>query len=592
MVYVFVAKDELNGKLKQLQLEIDYMQNQLDIEKKRSGMFENLYLSLVNNPEKQQNAFNVTFFNCMHILASSVKVNMSELLKSANFTFLDEASRYIKDYQEIMENLTKDSKFTEYFQNVWDDLKKNIDSTDVKSYFEKVGLAFNQLQDAMKQQWKDFSDSASSEATSDAESKPEEQASLTKTIGKTVNKAMSKVKEFSKKVIKEHKETIKSIKDSVKQLKNEVHEKWNKIAGRKNEKIQKNEKRFKHEDEKDTSDEVIYDEYEPNIEKWIHQYQDHNPKQFSPSHWAAVFNDLEESPVHDKKIDRVHKDTQSDHMDNNEELELGMNPEELLHDSFFEGNHRRWKKYQKTFKKILGRIQKLNEDSLVTLDDDDIEDLYDDLDDLMDDLEDKEISEKLKTWLTCQLRWWKSRFHRKHRDQDLMKGCGNELMRWQLRVFCNEAFGKRGHHAVDSVQCQSLWQKTQATTGDKNKRQCHSDKKHGARSENPHKTHFMHPHPDYLFQDSNTTTADNSGWYFRRAQDRDDHLVDATWWFKRKAGRYHMMKSNQDDPTWYFSRVHDREYHHHPTGWFFKRASERQQRHHWVRGAGRHRRHG
>ena len=34
------------------------------------------------------------------------------------------------------------------------------------------------------------------------------------------------------------------------------------------------------------------------------------------------------------------------------------------------------------------------------------------------------------------MRWWKSRFQRKHRSQDLIRGCGRQLMRWQLRALC------------------------------------------------------------------------------------------------------------------------------------------------------------
>jgi hypothetical protein len=113
-------------------------------------------------------------------------------------------------------------------------------------------------------------------------------------------------------------------------------------------------------------------------------------------------------------------------------------PEEFVPDGFFEGNQREWKKHQHRFNKMHGRLRQLNAELLVDMEDDDLDDLYDDLDDLQDDLEDEvDVPEQLMTWLTCQMRWWKSRIHRKHSSENPLMGCGRHLMKWQLQVSCN-----------------------------------------------------------------------------------------------------------------------------------------------------------
>lgn len=115
----------------------------------------------------------------------------------------------------------------------------------------------------------------------------------------------------------------------------------------------------------------------------------------------------------------------------------------FLQEGFFEDNQREWHKHQKRLRKISGRIQRLTEEILLSMDDDDVEDIYEDVEDFIEDMEDREIPEQLRTWLTCQARWWRSRVQRKHRNEDLMKGCGQQLVHWQLRVLCKEG-GKRG----------------------------------------------------------------------------------------------------------------------------------------------------
>ena len=137
-------------------------------------------------------------------------------------------------------------------------------------------------------------------------------------------------------------------------------------------------------------------------------------------------------------------------------------PDDFLQEGFFEGNQRKWRKYQKQLRKLQGRLQKLNEVIFMSMDDDDVEDIYEDLENFDDEIDNvRELPEQKRTWLTCQLRWWKSRLHRKHRDEDLVRGCGRQLMHWQLQVICNPCgkeqkdcslLGSAVQHACDSLR--------------------------------------------------------------------------------------------------------------------------------------------
>lgn len=120
----------------------------------------------------------------------------------------------------------------------------------------------------------------------------------------------------------------------------------------------------------------------------------------------------------------------------------------LLQDDFFHGDEYQWRERQqrqqqqrKRLRMMHGRLQRLTEDIFLAMDDDDIEELYEDWEDVEEDLGDElsglGASEELRTWLTCQVRWWKSRVQRKKaRDDNLVRGCGRLLMNWQLRAMC------------------------------------------------------------------------------------------------------------------------------------------------------------
>lgn len=131
-------------------------------------------------------------------------------------------------------------------------------------------------------------------------------------------------------------------------------------------------------------------------------------------------------------------------------------PDDFLQEGFFEDNQREWHKHQKRLRKISGRIQRLTEEILLSMDDDDVEDIYEDVEDFIEDMEDREIPEQLRTWLTCQARWWRCRVQRKHRNEDLVKGCGQQLMHWQLRVLCKEGSQRGPRNRKRSKLCEAV----------------------------------------------------------------------------------------------------------------------------------------
>ena len=314
-----------------------------------------------------------------------------------------------------------------------------------------------------------------------------------------------------------------------------------------------------------------------------------------------------------------HKQRQSNHEQYNDFWKkVEYDPDDFFHEGFFEGNQRQWQKHQKRLKQIHGRIHRLNEDILYSMDDDDIEDIYDDLDDIQDDLEDEDQPQTLQTWLACQVRWWKSRLHRKHRSEDLIRGCGKQIMQWQLRALCKEqCVGKkckkeRKWNPRSHPLCQHILQSQDSSCHRRGQtNQCHNDikDKKGFHS-TPLKSQKAHlkssqeniakppsqkpadlppsmptrakmPEEDKLFtmdppqeasnleEKANNTASEEEGVPLPSSESNasppslhgsSDGVIDQT---------------TDTDASWVFERAVLREYHHHNPDWVFERAAER-----------------
>ena len=221
--------------------------------------------------------------------------------------------------------------------------------------------------------------------------------------------------------------------------------------------------------------------------------------------------------------------------------------EDFLHssqlDDFFEDNHRAWRQHNnRRLRKIGGRIERLNEEMFLSMDDDDVEDTYEDLKDVGEDMEKRDMTDDLRTWMSCQLRWWKTRIHRKHRAEDLVKGCGRQLMHWQLRVLCKQQQQDKQPNALPYLHlCDAV----------------------------------MTPKPAYRRQNSpydvpsaspDVGSSEKTGGWGELAM-KNDSCLDGEWYFRRVQDR---EDRRQLSPQWYFDRVEDRRYSRVDANWYMR----------------------
>jgi len=216
-------------------------------------------------------------------------------------------------------------------------------------------------------------------------------------------------------------------------------------------------------------------------------------------------------------------------------------------DDFFEDNQRAWRQHNNgRLRKVGGRIERLSEEMLLSMDDDDVEDIYEDLKDVAKDVQKRDKSDDVRTWMSCQLRWWKTRIHRKHRAEDLVRGCGRQLMHWQLRVLCKReperdtALPDR-RHTCDSLMSPSVIPQSEA-------RRQSSDVPPAPQSVADRET------PENWIEAGRNDSCSDGGWYFRRSQVREDRrqIAGAQWYFDRVEDR----QFSRFDANWYARAIH------------------------------------
>ena len=205
-------------------------------------------------------------------------------------------------------------------------------------------------------------------------------------------------------------------------------------------------------------------------------------------------------------------------------------------DDFFEDNQRAWRK------RILGlsaHIERLSDELFRLMDDDDVESILEDLKDIGDDLEKRDITEDVRTWMSCQLRWWKTRIHRKHRTEELVKGCGRQLMHWQLRVLCQQMNDdqRQTNRLPFRHPCHDVMTRTATLHLHDillNKLPTAEDRASSEKADEFSETTLL-----------NETCSD---WYFRRVQGREDRrLLSPQWYFDRVEDR----QFSRGDANWY-----------------------------------------
>ena len=208
-------------------------------------------------------------------------------------------------------------------------------------------------------------------------------------------------------------------------------------------------------------------------------------------------------------------------------------------DDFFEDNQRAWRQ---RVRGLGGHIERLSEEMFMSMDDDDVDNIVEDLKDIGDELDKRDTTDDVRTWMSCQLRWWKTRIHRKHRAEDLVRGCGRQLVHWQLRVLCKQL--QQQHHTLPLPY----------------RRLC--DAAAMTRTQHPYdvlvlfdKLSTAQDHSATLdemdvLMVQNASCSDGGDWYFRRVQDRED--------------RRHLS------PQWYFDRVEDRQFSRGDANWYVR----------------------
>jgi len=185
------------------------------------------------------------------------------------------------------------------------------------------------------------------------------------------------------------------------------------------------------------------------------------------------------------------------------------------------------------------------------MDDDDIEDIYEDLKDVGEDVEKRDESDELRTWMSCQLRWWKTRIHRKHRAEDLVKGCGRQLMHWQLRVLCKQQQQQQRDKPASTLPyrryCEAVMsQMTPNPTVFCRKHPCNR-LLNGVRASGNHDSSEKTGDLSDEVLLKNVSRLDG-GWYFRRVQDREDHRPPSPQWYFDRADERQFSRS---DANWY-----------------------------------------
>ena len=596
-------------------------------------MFVGDHMSRSAEDEAERRGQPITsFFKCIRHLVPEAVANMST-------SHIKNATEAIQRQWTFLKNVTSDNVVMETLQKKWKLLMEYTASPKIQEVKDQALQVRKDIQDILINKWLSvthFTSEAVSSDTSSDKVQPKTTAAKYKQVIKnltlpvashfqeymnktkeTVSKlsvklhdTWEKVKNLSTDFLKKHEDTIKTVKDNVKtkieDVGKKVRNKWKKLVVMPEKDAAKpgKNKRKKHQKK------GKYSQKNQQHSKYAHTSRRNHGENTLPHDPPRPFEDKPH-----------HKQRQSNHEQYDEFWRrTDFDPEGLLQEGFFEGNQREWRKHQKRLHRLHGRIHRLNEDILYAMDDDDIEDIYDDLEDFQDDLEDEDQPQLLQTWLACQVRWWKSRFQRKHRREDLINGCGKQIMHWQLKALCQDRCKKR--------KCLKKWKsirshplchdilhntdiKSQAGSRCQNNgqhSQCQEDTSEGfhyqpggsphptdsnnkVQSPNPQNSHQpssikdedalfkMESERDAVTEQVNDTLYDSDvdpAWYFERAEDRgsqSDPDVHITTKESRVADD--VGKHNDKDSSWFFKYASMREDLHHNPDWIFERAAER-----------------
>ena len=589
------TQEEDLSVLKERLLEV---RQQLQTEKYHNQLLQSMYVAEKERANHKEAEFAPNFFTCVSFLLPN-----ADFYKFSNLEgLMGNVSQGIKENFAFLKNMTADTQFAEQLKEKWNTINEFVtDPSKQPCVSCKAKKLLEDIQVEINQRWQEFQQFASkfeyaqkpfdsqgtttqSESNNTKPSKFEEYVNKTKEsvskLSKKIENTWYKVKNLSTDFLKKKEETVEAVAGSVSEslgvIKDRVHTGLRRL--------------YKHLDW---------------IKRHHKKHHDHGHKHHEHKHckrhgsednsYASGHAPYDE----DFECRPLHKEKQSSHESKEYEeywKQATFHPDDVVHDGFFEGNKREWRKHQKTLHKLYGRIEKLNENLFIDMDDDDIEDMYDDLNDFEDNVDDnKEQPQGLKTWLSCQLRWWKSRIQRKKRDDQLVTECGRQLMNWQLRATCSPqckhhkcmkyatklakdcqtVMDTQGKPTANSFHKKHKVFQSIRVTGDANKEGTIS-------SEHGRLRFIIDTNADVEDLESGNVESvndtlwefsedDQSSWYFRRIQAREDkHSKSPQWVFDRMDDR----EDQRNSPDWVFERAEEREFERNKP-WYYKRAESR-----------------
>ncbi len=578
-----------------LRARLSELKHDLATEKDRAQRWQTMFVAERTTREhqsQQQQEAVPNFITCVSLLLPQFNLQELSHLSSDG---INNMAQHLKQQWAFFQNISSDAAFTQVLMDKWEELQKYAESPTITGFTQQAMHAYDDLQKTLGEKWAEFqkvgqpkSESPKSSATNSSplhDYMNRTKATVSR-LSDTLHDTWVKVKNLSSDFLKRHEETIMNVQESVKvkvsQIGQKVQSKLEKV-------------KYKFQKHGLFLDDVLSKEAGKKGQSKNRQFSStHRRPHSKHSDGSFHYNEAYPGGKFEDKPNHRKKDSSHEH-DNYEEFwnKAGFDPDDIEQDGFFEGNNREWRKHQKKLKNLHGRIHRLNEDILTSMDDDDIEDLYDDLEDFDDDIEDEEQHGRLKTWLTCQLRWWKSRFQRKHRNQDMIRGCGKQLMHWQLRALCKtDCKGRKCKKEVKQTQflCAQILQTNSFHTQGK----CHGDKcqklfdikynkkyktnkgfqnpktanvKMSAYNDDPNQQYinptshtFFEVTPSNVEEMVNATTSelldgDSAQWYFKRVQGREDKLVDSEWYFQRMESR----DGSRHDSSWYLKSMYEKD---------------------------------
>ena len=544
--------------------------------------------------------FNASFFMCVSYLLR--QVDMSQLLKDTARYIVQDTEVELQKKWAFFKTMLTDSAFSNLLRRKWEEFEAVAASTET---VDKARSLVDTIRGLLQQKWEEFHlDAGSSFKTKDKDGKTGANSSekfqtylnrTKETVDKLTQKiksTWSRVKNLSSEFLAKHEPMKKieqvgrkmqgSLKSLTKTIKTQLQEIKQKIRRGKKMLFKPWKKGGnKHKGHK--------------CRKGKHCQED---RERFASTKRRHFGETKHDRIQRRSLERRqfrsrphHKQRQSaEHEENYEDFwrMAPFTPDDVVPEDFFEGNRREQRKQKQRLRKMLGRLHQFNEEMLYSMDDDDIEEMWDDFRKLKDDFDDvKEKPDRLRMWLVCQTRWWKSRFHRKHRDENkIVNGCQRQLMPWQISVLCSQQLWchgsreKKCHRKFKAGPFCMLHAAMSAEESHRAEESPKIDRKHADgyfREEVTHEPLGFTAGKDKVINEdvklqllTSATLENDTVVEIVEESVRGESSDRDSVWYLRRMKRHVDEDSGKRSVEWYWARVEDRESRHHDSSWYIR----------------------